>query len=58
MIEFKEKYPNIPHSNQWGAALERIVCFIGALQKVVQKIDARVANLESDYREIRKEDAA
>lgn len=48
MIEFKEKYPKLPSANQWGAALSSVVDFMGILQSVVKKIDARVVNLESN----------
>ncbi len=58
MIEFKEQYPKLPNSNQWGAALSSVVDFMGTLQLVVKKIDARVANLESNDVKTRKEGAA
>lgn len=58
MIEFKEQYPKLPNSNQWGAALSSVVDFMGTLQLVVKKIDARVANLESSERNRTEGDAA
>jgi hypothetical protein len=55
MIEFKEQYPKLPNSNQWGAALSSVVDFMGTLQLVVKKIDSRVSNLESNSNENQQE---
>lgn len=51
MIEFKESYDKVPNSSKWGPALDSVVSFMATLQGVVKKIDARVANLESDSNE-------
>jgi hypothetical protein len=48
VTEFKEKYPKVPNSNQWGVALATVASFMSDLQHAVKRIDHRVAKLEID----------